>query len=404
MNRIKEESTLARSAIIVTLLAAAVFVSIGSCSNDTKTILCEASGLRCRSDQICTVDQDACINVGGCGDGIQGEGEACDDGNHQDDDGCKADCTSDESCGNNFTDKNESCDDGNIISGDGCSENCIKEECGDKTINNKDEQCDTEAMDTPGCDSDCSFAVCGDGHWNNTIEDCDAFNRIDTPTCNKNCTHAVCGDLYVNTSIVFPEGIALEECDTGGDTSICNGSKNTDGRGNCHIPRCGDGYINEEYKPDGFLTEKCDTLGGANKNDCNGNDSNNDRNPDNDTENGNCQIPTCGDGYINPEYMPDNNFIEQCDTLGGENTADCNGTDSNGDNIHNNDSKKGYCRISACHDGYFNRAAGEECETNVPCTSDVDNHCNNSCHCVPESDSLMPLAIRDLAFPLSTRP
>ena len=45
-----------------------------------------------------------------------------------------------------------------------------------------------------------------------------------------------------------------EECDTAGNTKACNG--------NCTVPRCGDGYLNPSFTPPGAASpEMCDTAG-----------------------------------------------------------------------------------------------------------------------------------------------
>ncbi len=68
-----------------------------------------------------------------CGDGSldAGAGEACDDGNAVDGDGCETDCTvtpaePDPVCGDGALDEaaGETCDDGNVDDGDGCSATC----------------------------------------------------------------------------------------------------------------------------------------------------------------------------------------------------------------------------------------------------------------------------------------
>lgn len=55
-----------------------------------------------------------------CGNGVQQDGEQCDDGNTDDGDGCAADCTLELSCGNGDDDEGEQCDDGNQALCDGC--------------------------------------------------------------------------------------------------------------------------------------------------------------------------------------------------------------------------------------------------------------------------------------------
>ncbi|MFN0245520.1 MAG: hypothetical protein ACKV2T_01345 [Kofleriaceae bacterium] len=66
-----------------------------------------------------------------CGDAIIDDlrGEACDDGNRVDGDGCRPDCGSTEACGNGVIDfaVGELCDDGARFPGDGCSATCSPE-------------------------------------------------------------------------------------------------------------------------------------------------------------------------------------------------------------------------------------------------------------------------------------
>src|SRR5262245_54612628 len=53
-----------------------------------------------------------------CGNGVLEAGEACDDGNTIDGDGCDHNCTF-TACGNGIVTTGEACDDGNTIDGDG---------------------------------------------------------------------------------------------------------------------------------------------------------------------------------------------------------------------------------------------------------------------------------------------
>ena len=81
-------------------------------------------------------------------------GEQCEDGNSDDDDGCSANCLSDETCGNGVLDtvKGEVCDDGNQIDGDDCSSNCMSDEsCGNGIVDAAaGELCDGGDMDADG--------------------------------------------------------------------------------------------------------------------------------------------------------------------------------------------------------------------------------------------------------------
>ncbi len=85
-----------------------------------------------------------------CGDGVVGPGEACDDGNGTDGDGCDHNCTV-SACGNGIVGPPaEECDDGNTADGDGCSSVCrlpeaVCDDCQDNDGNGRADAAD------PGC-------------------------------------------------------------------------------------------------------------------------------------------------------------------------------------------------------------------------------------------------------------
>ena len=58
-------------------------------------------------------------------------GEACDDGNVADGDGCSAICTVEPVCGDGELDSGEQCDDGNLLDTDACLSDCRTATCGD---------------------------------------------------------------------------------------------------------------------------------------------------------------------------------------------------------------------------------------------------------------------------------
>src|SRR5882757_1272951 len=95
--KIYNHSNKASGLLVRFVLVVAVGASVESCFFETATFVCEA-GLHCRPGQICDVAQDACIDIGGCGDGHVTGDEVCDDGNVSDMDGCSRDCKSDETC------------------------------------------------------------------------------------------------------------------------------------------------------------------------------------------------------------------------------------------------------------------------------------------------------------------
>ncbi len=95
-----------------------------SCDNDT-----DGDG-DCDGEEPPSCDHDTdgdgtCDPVAVCGNGTVETGEACDDGNVTNLDGCSASCQIEVPvCGNGIHEAGEECDDGNLVSGDGCSSSC----------------------------------------------------------------------------------------------------------------------------------------------------------------------------------------------------------------------------------------------------------------------------------------
>ncbi|MBN2530626.1 MAG: DUF4215 domain-containing protein [Deltaproteobacteria bacterium] len=161
-----------------------------------------------------TADNDSNKAASLCGNGILDEGEECDDGNLQSDDGCDALCRlidwSDPCgppdywcrrnalCGDGNTLLPEMCDDGNLENSDGCSSTCQVE----------------IGFDCEGDPSVCHTTLCGDGIVEG-IEGCDDVNTLPFDGCSANCLkepvctadgcHSECGD----------GSVLLEECDDG---------------------------------------------------------------------------------------------------------------------------------------------------------------------------------------------
>ena len=360
-NRIRRRSA-ALAAVAITAVAAGAAVT-GSCLPETETFVC-ASGRRCPAGQVCAAQQDVCIDIGGCGDGLIGSGEVCDDGNIMDDDHCSHDCKSTEICGNGMRDSKEECDDGNLANGDGCSSKCVKEVCGNLNVDiDVGEVCDDgNAVSGDGCSANCkSNEACGNGVMDGDLgEQCEFPDRPfphhfdDTADCDNDCTLPVCGDNHLNRknpvkSMRNGSPDHLEECDEGSDSKICNFD--------CTLAKCGDNYKN------GAAGEDCDLGTTQDRPSCDGD----------------CTFPKCGDGHTNPEYTISDSkdgHKEECDL--GRNTVNCNGSDNrNGD---------GNCRLSKCGDGYLNTDSGEICEVGgVGCdpassTPNCDTSGSNGCH------------------------
>ncbi len=394
-NRIRVRAPGIAAVVVVATVATAA--ATGSCFFSSATNVCE-SGLRCAPGLVCNIAQDACIEIGGCGDGIisPDRGEICDDGNTRDGDGCSADCKSTEVCGNNILDSaaGELCDDGNTQDGDGCSSKCIPERCGNRILDPGEvcddgnavsgdgcsadctsneacgngvvdndgsggllhEDCDPTnlfpqpAKDTPACDSDCTFPQCGDGHFNPMYtvkgmgpdhnEQCDTGG--DSQNCDSDCTFVMCGDSHVNAA-------AGEQCDLGSN----NNSNQPDAacRTDCHSRSCGDGIIDPNHN------EQCDD----------GNNNVHDACPDGPT--GTCHNARCGDGFVRT-VASQGNPAEECD-----------------DGANNSDTKPDACRTDCknptCGDGVIDTGHGETCDRpdnpNASCT-DPSVFCDKDCH------------------------
>jgi len=215
----------------------------------------------CDDDGLDTANCDSDCTAVACGDGHLNEaaGEACDDGNNIDSDGCKGDCSSDESCGNHVLDDHlpnnpmndpdcltpdlqntncaEVCDDGNNLEGDGCSPNCLSAEICGNGIKDPGEVCDDgNTIDNDACRNDCAGgAGCGNGLIDvQNNEQCDngLGEGVDSAECDGDCTVPICGDNRVNA----PAG---EQCDpgqVGAPSATCDVD--------CTSPACGDGVVN----------------------------------------------------------------------------------------------------------------------------------------------------------------
>ncbi|MBE7448133.1 MAG: DUF4215 domain-containing protein [Kofleriaceae bacterium] len=354
-------------------------------------------------------------------------GEVCDDGNNDDADGCKGDCSSDESCGNGIVDDHlpnnptnnptlclsatatgtncaEVCDRGDNISGDGCSANCLSNETCRNGIRdplgspgNPPEACDDgNLIDDDGCRNDCQGgAGCGNGLLDPLTEQCDD-NGQNTATCDSDCTVPICGDNLVNMA-------AGEACDPGAvgvSSAGCNP--------NCTLPACGDGIVNRLFTPPGgTATEQCDdgnttpgdgcsalciieTCGNGITETINGEECDDGNTNDLDGCRNNCQLPRCGDGIVSAS--------ETCDT--GGNSATCNfdcTTPACGDgkvnpaftpaggsapeacddgNTTAGDGCSALCRIETCGNGITEAENGEECDDGN--LDDLDG-CRNNC-------------------------
>jgi len=183
-----------------------------------------------------------------CGDGVQDEGEACDDGNADNTDACLDTCVA-ASCGDGYVGPGEGCDDGNDVDDDACSNACALASCGDGAPQMGEECDDGNDDDTDACLSTCVKASCGDGAVQAGVEACDDGNADDADACVAGCMSASCGDGFVQAGV--------EDCDDGNAdesdacTTLCkapacddklkSGSESDVDCGGMECPKCGDG-------------------------------------------------------------------------------------------------------------------------------------------------------------------
>ncbi|KFE65245.1 DUF4215 domain-containing protein [Hyalangium minutum] len=377
------------------LMAALMVCPLLSCM-EVESVVCP-SGLICGPGLRCAVTQDICIETP-CGDGLIQEGEACDDGNVIDNDGCNSTCTSDETCGNGVEDPHEVCDDRNTQSGDACSADCLSMEvCGNGYLDvAKGEKCDdgnTKSGDN--CSADCrSTEFCGNDYQDVAKgEKCDDGNTESGDGCSADCRSTEsCGNGYLDVATgekcddsntqsgdgCSADCRSTEFCGNGyqdlatGETCDDGNTKSDDGcSADCRSTEiCGNGYI------DAVKGEKCD----------NGNTL------DGDGCSANCRSnETCGNGYTDfsvGEQCDDGNTTSgdgcspDCKTAGiecGNGQLDPGEQCDDGDTINENECLNTTCVWARCGDGV---AATEA--TNVAIKEECDDmgeslHCDLDC-------------------------
>ncbi|MBF0107016.1 MAG: DUF4215 domain-containing protein, partial [Deltaproteobacteria bacterium] len=218
-----------------------------------------------------TIDGDGCdsnCTVTACGNHIMTAGEECDDGNLADGDDCNASCQS-TACGNGVVSYGETCDDHNLTDGDGCDSNCTTTRCGNGLITAGEECDDGNGNNGDGCTYDCKIERCGDGLINNrdvvnnvARETCDDGNSVNGDGCDNNCTKTGCGNGVISSG---------EECDDGNSQSL-------EGDGcdpNCTVTACGNSIKT--------TNEACDDGNSVNEDECTAA----------------CNENVCGDGFVN---------------------------------------------------------------------------------------------------------
>jgi len=161
------------------------------------------------------------IDVSGCGDGIVGAGEACDDGNFESGDGCDINCTP-TACGNGILTAGEACDDGNTVAGDCCSETC-QDEPSSQSCADDGEECTEDHCDGSGsCGHFPLFgAPCDDGDsctagdtcvfsqgficWGTPVSPCGPATTTTTTTTPEGTTSTTVPELWTGEKLVIHE-------------------------------------------------------------------------------------------------------------------------------------------------------------------------------------------------------
>jgi cysteine-rich repeat protein len=206
----------------------------GGCADEDQLAACEgkADGDACTLAGLgAGVCRDDLCGVSACGDGALDDGEACDDGNQIDDDGCSNACRLPR-CGDQIVQLGEACDDGAANGDDrACLASCQVAACGDGKLLAGVEACDLGAGNSDGgaCTLGCQAASCGDGLTWLGVEGCDDGNDVDDDACSNGCALPTCGD-------------GLRQAGEGCDDGVANG----DDRAcllTCQVAACGDGRV-----------------------------------------------------------------------------------------------------------------------------------------------------------------
>lgn len=160
-----------------------------------------------------------------CGDGVIDAGEQCDDGaanSNTTANVCRTDCVL-PACGDGAVDDGEACDDGNILANDGCAADCASDEsCGNAIVDAvRGEQCDDGPANSSApnaiCRPDCKYFHCGDGVADASAgEDCDGADLSGVP-----------GATCLTYGYYYPQGLRCGPVcsfDKGGCSGFCGDS------------------------------------------------------------------------------------------------------------------------------------------------------------------------------------
>jgi MYXO-CTERM domain-containing protein len=310
----------------------------------------------------------------GCGNGVVTSGEACDDGNQVNGDGCDSNCTV-TACGNGVISPGEVCDDGNLVDGDGCDSDCSVTACGNGIVTAGEDCDDGNPVDGDGCDTNCTVTACGNGIVS-PDETCDDSNLVDGDGCDSNCTVTACGNGILTMGEVCDDGNAADGdgCDTNCTVTACGNGVASMGEGcddgnvvdgdgcdaNCTVTGCGNGTLT--------MGEGCDDGNQVSGDGCDNN----------------CQPTGCGNGAVTDgEACDDGNALEGdgCDSNCTV-TACGNGVKTDGEacddgNAVDGDGCDSNCVATGCGNGV--KSDGEACDDgNVKDGDGCDSNCTET--------------------------
>jgi cysteine-rich repeat protein len=247
----------------------------------------------CPADEVVSADNPAVCEPDVCGNGIRGQDEVCDDGGEEEG-GCSDNCRvvsagfqcgdfgcQRSRCGDGVWDLPEQCDDGNDNNGDGCSRECQGEPgyvCFPEQPNPFE-----PGFARNGRTTLCVVTFCGNGGFERNLEtgtgeSCEDFNDVEGDGCDRwcqeepgwfcppfqgFCSRTVCNDGILSGDLTWGVGESCEDGNTtNGDGCDANCQvepgydcfdENFGQITPCHIPVCGDSYIDR-----GQSGESCD--------------------------------------------------------------------------------------------------------------------------------------------------